>query len=483
MPETDTGGATRHLRGDVRDRLLARQPTPPGGVPSAPGEPVPVTRAQLAVALHERVKGGHAYQLPITIRLHGPLAADLLEEAITALVQRHAVLRTTVRYSGGGFVQDTAPAAPVGLARTTLTALPPKERSDALHELLAGEVTRGVDPARSPLLRAHLIALQPEEHVLLLLTHHLAADGASSDILLRDLGELYSAARAERSPMLPELPVSYQDFALWQRARTRSGAWDAQRSYWRERLRGAVPPAGLPYDRPRPPQVGPRGGTVPWHMPPGPAAGLRLLARERGTTFFAAVLAGYAALLHRLEAGDDLVVGVPFDGRRHPDLQPVAGLFATLLPLRLRAEPSMPFSALVDQAGDAVLGGLAHLDASAEPPDRDAAPPVRITLAMNPATPESEPFEHLRVERMHLPGASAKFDLGLALVDGPRIVGAFEYASDLWDRETVQGIGSALSAVLSSASGRPDTPVGSLPLVDGADREQVLRWSRAGAYE
>lgn len=483
MPETNTGGATRLLRGDVLDRLLARLPTPPGGVPAPPDEPVPATHAQLAVALHEQVKSGHVYQMPIALRLDGPLGADLMEEAITALVRRHAALRTTVRYDGGGFVQDTGPAAPVGLTRTTLADRPPKERSDALHELLSEEIARGVDPERSPLLRAHLITLEPEEHVLLLLTHHLAADGASADILLRDLGELYSAARAGRSPMLPELLVSYQDFALWQRARTRSGAWDAQRSYWRERLRGAVPPAGLPYDRPRPQQVSHRGGTVPWHMPPGSAAGLRLLAREHGTTFFAAVLAGYTALLHRLGAGDDLVVGVSFDGRQHPDLQPVAGLFATLLPLRLRAESSTPFSALVDQAGDAVLGGLAHLDASAEPPDRGTAPPVRITLAMNPATPEAELFEQLRVERMHPPGTSAKFDLSLALVDGPRVVGAFEYASDLWDRETVLGIGSALSAVLSSACDRPSTPIGALPLVDGADRDRVLQWSRAGGHE
>ncbi|MBV8202957.1 MAG: amino acid adenylation domain-containing protein, partial [Acidobacteria bacterium] len=317
-----------------------------GAAPAAPplrraprdGGGVPLSFAQQRLwVLDQLDPGSPLYNLPGALRFTGRLRAAVLARSLEELVRRHEALRTSFAAVDGQPVQviHAAPAAgPLQLPWIDLSALPEAVRDAAARRLATAEAKQPFDLERAPLLRARLLRLAAEEHVLLLTLHHIAFDGWSLGVLVREAGALYEVFASGRPSPLPELAVQYADFAVWQRRWLSGEALDAQVGYWRTRLAGLPPAIELPVDRPRPVRRRYLGGRVELRLPASQGAALRELARRQLATPFMVLLSAFQALLARYSGQEDLAVGTPVANRRRIELEGLIGFFTNTLVLR-----------------------------------------------------------------------------------------------------------------------------------------------------
>src|SRR6185436_6231255 len=308
--------------------------------PAPPLEPVPRDRPDRRLPLsfaQERLwfldqlePGNPAYHIPASLTLAGRLDAPALERSLAAVVARHEALRTTFALVDGAPVQVVAPpgAAPDPLLPLIdLTALPAAERPRLARRLANLVLTRPFDLARGPVVRAALLRLAPEEHRALFAMHHVASDGWSMGVLVREVAALYAAELEGRRAELPGLPSQYADYAVWQRGWLQGETLERQIDFWRGELAGLPAVLELPADRPRPPIQSYRGGVRQVRLPAGLSAALEPFARSQGATLFMVLLAGFQALLARLAGQGDVAVGTPVAGRTREETEPLIGLF------------------------------------------------------------------------------------------------------------------------------------------------------------
>ena len=329
------------------EALRAETPGDAGAPPLVPvprdGSPLPLSFAQQRLWFIEQLEpGSTAYHMPSVLRLRGPLDARVLERALGEVVRRHEALRTTFGESEGVPFQVVHPAGAARLEVTDLSRLAPAEREAEARRLAREEAQRPFDLRAGPLFRTRLLRLGEEEHVLVLAMHHVVSDGWSMGVLFGELSALYEAfARGEASP-LPELPVQYADFAVWQRAWLSGEVLERQIAWWRERLEGAPPLLELPTDRARPATQDPRAGRVFRALPPETAEGVRALARREGATLYMVLLAALDLLLARWSGQEDVVVGTPIANRTRRETEGLIGFFVNTLALRtdLSGNPS-----------------------------------------------------------------------------------------------------------------------------------------------
>ncbi len=461
-----------------------------------PGEPLPLSFAQERLWFLDQLDPGNpTYNIPLALDLGGRLDVRALAASFAEIVRRHAVLRTTFQTVEGTPRQVIAPALAIPLAIVDLAALAPQAAAAAGRRLARGEALRPFDLARGPLVRTALLRLAPERHVVLATLHHIVADGWSLGVLTAELGALYPAASAGDPSPLPELPVQYGDYAVWQRRWLTEEALASDLAYWRQRLAGAAA-LDLPTDRPRPPVQSFRGGLVPFAIEGALLDGLRELARRQGATLFMALLAAMEALLARCTGQEDVSVGTPVAGRTRRETEPLIGFFVNTLVLRLDLAGGPDFGALLRRVREAALGGYAHQDLPFERLVEALAPArslavsplfqVLVALQSAPALPRWAGEGGLALAAL-APRASvdgtAKFDLQLMLGEQPgRVAGSLEYAADLFERTTAIRLGAALRRLLAAAVAEPERPLAELPLLGAAEIHQtVVEWSDAGA--
>ncbi|HVF62094.1 MAG TPA: amino acid adenylation domain-containing protein, partial [Thermoanaerobaculia bacterium] len=465
-----------------------------------PIRPAPRTPAPPASFAQERLwfldrldGGGAAYNVPAAIRLRGALDPAALHAALRGVVARHEALRTTFAPDPGGgpgVVQVIAAALELPLPRVDLA--PAADGGEAeLERLAAPEAARPFDLERGPLVRATLVRLVPDHHVLLLTLHHIVADGWSMGVLLREVAALYGAAAAGTADPLPPLPVQYADFAVWQRDWLAGEELERQLAHWRAALDGAPQGLELLADRPRPAVQSFRGGRERLLLPPETAAALAALGRRRGATLFMVLLAGVQALLHRLTGRDDLLVGSPIANRTRRELEGLIGFFVNTLVLRGKPEGDLPFRDLLARAREATLDAYAHQDLPFEKlvehlqPRRELthSPLFQVLVLLQNAPLAPPELPGLAVEPFEIAGETAKFDLTLAFVAAEGGLAAVaEYDRDLFDGATVARWLGHLARLLAAAAADPALPVGDLPLLSAAERQAVLAdWSDGGA--
>src|SRR5262249_20593534 len=299
---------------------------------------------------------------PSSVRLTGTLDAGALARALSGVVRRHEPLRTRFVEGPDGLEAVIDPPYDVPLPIVDLTPMTPDAREEEMRARTWTDARAPFDRERGPLLRAALIRLAADDPRLLVTVAHIAADGWSLGILLRELGALYAAfVCGEESPLAP-LDVDYADWAAWQRAWLESGEGDRQVAWWREQLAG-VPALALPSDRPRPARPAWTGASLPVGLGARVRDGLSRLAREERTTLHAALLAGYALALGRWAQQRELAVGPPVANRRTAEAEPLVGFFVNTLAIRLRLDGArLTFRGLVDRAREAMLGAQAHED-------------------------------------------------------------------------------------------------------------------------
>ena len=429
--------------------------------------------------------GTAAYNIAWSVRLTGPLQSPALAAALTWITERHEALRTTFTATDGEPAQVVRPAAPVKPTLTDLTRLPEAERDRQARELTDAEARTPFDLGTGPLLRARLVRTAAQEHLLILVVHHIVADGWSFATFFRELGHAYGELAAGRAPALPPPAIQYADFAVWQREQAAAGRFADDLEFWRAELTGAPTLLDLPTDRPRPPEQSPEGGLVEFGLSAEVAAGVRDAARAAGTSVFAVLLAAYQALLHRISGQDDLLVAVPVAGRTLPETGEVIGFFANTLALRARVEPATTFAELLAAARDSTVAATARQEVPFEqlvdalnPPRSLAHPPlVQVMFALEePPAPVTAGDVRI-APRLHENG-TVKFDLTLTVEERPgELRGRITYRRELFDADRVDGLAQAYQVLLAAAVARPATPVAQLPLLaDAAVHELVRRW-------
>jgi amino acid adenylation domain-containing protein len=451
--------------------------------PASAGGPQPASFAQQRLwFLDCLAPESPAYNVPVAVRLRGRLAPAALGAALGEIVRRHEVLRTVLAAREGDLLAVVAPAGPPRLPVVDLTGLPPVDRRREEQALARREARRPFDLARGPLLRRTLLALGPAEHLLLLSVHHIVCDGWSMGILVQEFGALYGAALAGLPSPLPELPVQYGDFAIWQRRWLGSGVLQGELAYWREQLSG-LPPLDLPADRPRPVVQTLRGASLPFTVGPELAVEVRLLARRSGTTPFMVLTAAFQAFLARLCGQDDVSLGAPVAGRLHPRTEGLIGLFINTLVLRsdLSGEPA--FDSLLERVRAMSLAAYAHqnlpferlveeLGASRDP---SRTPLFQVTLALQGGPGLTLGLPGIEAEAWEGDHGTSKLDLSLSLAESAGgWSGSWIYNTDLFDAATVGRWSRCFERLFAAAIEAPGSRLPDLPLLGETEVQALL---------
>jgi amino acid adenylation domain-containing protein len=427
-----------------------------------------------------------AYNIPLGVRMDGPLDARVLAAALTEVVRRHEVLRTAIVTRLGEATQEVAPPSPLPTPEADLSALPAGRREAEARRLAAEEGRRPFDLTRPPLLRVLLARLGDSTHLLTFNLHHIAGDGWSGAVLVRETGALYNAFAAGLPSPLPEPPLQYADYARWQRAELAGEALARLLAYWRERLEG-LPPLALPTDRPRPPVESFRGLHRSRRLPARLAAGLERLAGDHGATLFMVLAAGFAALLGRLSGQEDFGLAAPVAGRTRTELEGLIGFFVNTLVLRAGLAGDPPFAELLARMRETALAAFSHQDLPFErlveeigarrDPARQPLAQALIVLQNTPREPLVLPGLTLTPEEID--NGAAKLDLSLNLGrDEEGIDAGLEVNRDLFDPATAARMLEQLEVLLAAAEDDPRLPLSALPLLSPSARHQVVvEWS------
>jgi amino acid adenylation domain-containing protein len=471
----------------------------PAGIPHLPrelaqdGDRFPVSFSQLREWILDQLDPGNpAYNIPGGLRVEGPLDLAAFAGAVNEIVHRHEALRTTFAHGDGEPVQVIARELRLAVPVVDLRALPTAARTAEAGRLSALFQRLSFDLSRGPLLRVGVLRLEAEDHRALFTLHHSVADGWSVSLFLREIFLLYQAFSQGRPSPLPELPVQYADYAVWQRARLQGEVLAEHRDWWRGQLAGAPPLLALPADHPRPPVQTFRGGHVPVVFAPDAVRSLRTLGRNHpsgGASLFMVLLAGWQALLARYSGQDDVSVGTYTGTRGRSELEGLIGFFINTLVLRSDLSDSPGFHGLLRRVRETTLGAFAHQDLPFEKllellevrRDLSHAPLFQALLVLQnfPSEAVHLPESAVRLTPLSDPGDHTDFDVSLWLSEkGEEITGKLEHNRDLFEPATAERMARHLLALLDGAAREPDVPVHELPLLNAKERRQLLTgWS------
>ena len=447
----------------------------------------PLSFAQQRLWFIDRLAPGiSAYNNPVAMRLAGPLDLAALEAALAEIARRHEIVRTTFVFEGDAPVQVIHPVIDIPLERIGVLSVPRAEREAAARRLIWQHVERPFEIAVRPPVRFLLVQLDSEEHLFTATMHHILWDEWSQGIFVRELATLYDAFRAGRPSPLPDLPIQYGDFALWQRQTLQGEVLEHHLGYWKERLNGAPRLLALPTDRPRPAAQTFGGATRTLQVADGLHRALTALAHTHGVTMFMLLMAAFQSLLGRWASQDDVVVSTGTGGRSRVETESLIGCFINILLLRAELGGSgggLTFSELLARTREATLGAYAHQDLPFEllveglkvERDPSTTPFSQAMLVFLNVPPVDLELPGLKVEGVRIDRESAQFDLTFYLHEqGGRLGGHLEYNTDLFDAATIDRLLGHYRSFLERAAADPARQVLEIPILSEAERKQAL---------
>ncbi|WP_444543688.1 non-ribosomal peptide synthase/polyketide synthase [Nocardia takedensis] len=450
---------------------------------------IPLSPAQQRMwFLNQFDTGAAAYNLPVAVQLSGALDIPALRAAALDIITRHETLRTRYPQTDDGPIQEILPPAAPDLGLVEVS-------EEALFERVAEIASTGFDVAAEVPLRLALFRIggAADEHVLLLVVHHIAADGWSLGALTRDIMAAYAARSQGEAPNWAPLPVQYADYALWQRESLGDAADPespaaAQLAYWTDTLAGLPEESTLPMDRPRPEVQSYRGGAVSFRVDAETHRGLRELARAANATVFMVVHSALAVLLARMAGTDDVAIGTPVAGRGAAELDDVIGMFVNTVVLRTILDPSEPYTDLLARTREDDLAAFAHADIPFEQlvevlaPARSTGRTPLFQVALSFVNLPSGDFElpGLSIRGLDAPVDIERFDMQLTVVEGTAggadgMAGELTYARDIFDAATVRAFAERFVRILHRIVAGPSTPVGDLRLLSEAEADRLVR--------
>lgn len=439
--------------------------------------------------LQQMEPASSAYNLFTGIRMHGRLDVAALEWTLQEIVRRHEILRMTFETVDGHPRQRINPAFTFSLPVTDLSAWEDDERAAEVERVATDTARTPFDLVRGPLLRAKLLKLGDEEHVLLLTMHHIISDGWSNTVLVREVTALYEAFGAGLPSPLPELSVQYADYATWQRNWLRGEVLESQLAYWRQQLAGA-PPLELPTDRPRPTVQTFNGAALPFELSQDLSEALGALSRRTGTTLYMTLLAAFALLLSRYSGQTDVVLGGDTANRTRVETEGLIGFFVNMLVLRIPLEGNPRFTELLRRVRDITLEAYAHQELPFEKlveelhvtRELSRNPLFQVLFTLQNASRYQLDAPGLWLEPVFAGGRPAKFDLTLFMMESKEgLRGVFEYNTDLFDQATVQRMAGHFETLLTTLVDDPQQRVSALRLLTGDERRMLLSdWAETG---
>lgn len=415
-----------------------------------------------------------SYHIPEAFRLEGQLSVTALVQSFSEIVRRHEALRTTFQLVSGQPMQVIGEPQPIALEMIDLRRLPRPQRQQTAQRLTDEEAQRPFDLARGPLLRVRLLKLDDEEHILLVTVHHIVSDGWSAGILGDELAKLYQAFSRGQSSPLPELPIQYADFAMWQRDWLSGDVLEEQLGYWRKKLSGALPVLELPADRLRPAIQSYRGATEALDLPEELSRKVQSLSNDEGATLFMTLLAAFMLLIHRYTGQTDVCIGIPIANRNRAETENLIGFFVNNLVLRSDLEGNPTFRSFLAQVEQETLNAYAHQDMPFEKLVEELQPgrslsymPLFQLMFMVQNTPRGNSFiPDLNSSEVDIGITTTKYDLSLSITEIDSHLYAFVvYNSDLFDASTIQRLLKHYQILLASIVANPQQHIEELPLL------------------
>jgi len=498
--DAPAGGLTQDLRDDMQKyeaQIIEFLTGAPDGCesegqaiePAPREEELPLSFAQQRLwFLDQLVPQSAFYNVSAGFRLQGALDIETLQRCLDELVARHETLRTTFPDRRGKPIQLIGPPTRLDLPVVDLTGVAAAEREAEMDRLLAEETERPFVLARGPLLCARLLRLDDEDHALLLTMHHVISDGWSCGVLLRELGALYTAFRKGRPSPLPELPIQYADFTLWERKWLKGERLDSHLNYWKHHLKGAAT-LQLPTDRARPAVQTFRGAWEFAVFPEASTKELEALSRREGATLFMTLLAAFKVLLHRYTGQDDVVVGTPIANRNRPEIEGLIGFFINSLVMRTDVSGNPSFRELLRRVREIALDAYEHQDLPFErlvdelEPERDLSrnPLFQVAFSL-----QDVPMRPLVLTDLALswidkgPIQTTRFDLELHVW---RTTGGLQlaviYNTDLFDASSIRRLQQHYQLLLEAIVADPNQRISHVTFMGEAERRQVLtEWNQ-----
>ncbi|MGB8690927.1 MAG: amino acid adenylation domain-containing protein [Microcoleus sp.] len=449
-------------------------------------EQIPLSFQQERLWFVDQLEGANAtYNIPLAISLTGNLKINVLEKALSEIVQRHEVLRTSFPTVDGTPRQIIDPEATLNIKVTDLQHLVEEtERKTVLKQELQQEVNIPFNLEQAPLIRCSLWQLSQTEYVLLITMHHIVSDGWSLGILNQEISTLYKAFLAGKSSPLEKLPVNYADFSVWEKQWLRGEILENQLNYWREQLQNAPELLQLPTDRPRPNIQTHKGKTQRFLLNTELTKKIQNLANESGKTLFMTLWAAFATLLYRYSGESDILIGSSIANRNRSEIESLIGFFVNTLVLRSNFQDNPSFLELLNQVKETTLKAYEHQDVLLEqvlPSHRSLSYSYlfQVMFILQPPVVELE-LPGITCHQLYQESAVSKFDLTVSITETFQgLEGEWEYKTDLWDDSTIKRMASHFENLLSAIVTHPYKTVNELQLLSETERDQLLvEWNK-----
>ena len=438
--------------------------------------------------LDQIAPGTTAYNLARALRLTGSLAHAALAQALQTVISRHESLRTIFVSTDGEVRQVVLSALKFDLPVLDLSELPAEQREQAALRIAGEEASKPFDLSAGPLLRAKLLRLGSDDHILLFVIHHIITDGWSMNLLFHEMGELYASFVASRPPRLPKVNIQYSDYSRWQRALLTGEFLAGKLDYWKTKLQGAETVLQLPTDHPRPAVHTGRGKSIHFELSQEMNKSLEALAQSENATQFMALLALFQVLLGRYTLQDNILVGTPTAGRNDVELENLIGFFVNTLILRADPDSDGSFRHFLRQVRATTLEALAHQDMPFEKlvevlePDRtpNRNPLFQVMFVLHNTHKQKVELPGFAMQEIEFDSGIAKFDLTFEIIDVGYLHCTFEYDSDLYEESTILRMAGHFAKLVESVVAAPDEKLSKFSLLTEAEVGQLAEWNNTG---
>ncbi|ACK67646.1 amino acid adenylation domain protein [Rippkaea orientalis PCC 8801] len=453
-------------------------------IPINRAENLTLSFAQQRLWFLDQLEGENAtYNIPGALKLEGSLKIEALEKSLNQIIKRHESLRTRFKTVNGEAVQIIDPEGQINLKMITLESLDESEKKSQTQSLIKQEAEKPFNLSQDRLIRASLIKLGSESHILLITMHHIISDGWSMGVFVQELTSCYSGYGQGKETQLKPLSIQYADFAVWQREWLCGENLQKQLNYWKKKLTGLPPLIELPTDHPRPPIQSFQGSHISFNLTSEMSEKLKQMSQQTGVTLFMTLLTAFSILLSRYSRQEDIAIGSPIANRNRAEIEPLIGFFVNTLVMRVNLEDNPTVEELLKQVRKTCLEAYSHQDVPFEKlveevkPERNMShsPLFQVMFVLQNAPDEELSLPGLTVSPVEIEYNIAKFDLTLSMAETEKgLAGDWEYNTDLFERKTIERMIGHFQVLLEGIVNHPQEKIGQLPLLTEAEKQQIL---------